>query len=74
MSKTLVQVGVQLVADVAIFAYHCHGVCVDDKLLQHAVALGNLAVGIGEIAYRNALASVLCTYPVGIRKVNAYCG
>ena len=72
VSETFVQVGMQVVAHVTIFLNH--GACrfVSHELLQKSIAFRRLIVCVCQIAYRYALRSVLCSYPVGIGQIDAY--
>ena len=71
MSETLVQVSMQIIADVSILPNHVNRVLVNGKFLKESIAFGSLVVGIGEITDGYALASVLCPYPVGVRQIDA---
>ena len=71
MPQTLVQVGMQVVANIAVFVDERNGLSVNHELFPEPIAAGGLVVGLGQIAYRDALASVLCPYPVSIGQVDA---
>ena len=55
MSQALVQVGVQVVGEVAILVDEVDGRLVDDKFISESIALRRLIVSIGQIADGNAL-------------------
>ena len=72
MTKTLVQVCMEVVATVSVFTNHCHNILVNSKLIKEAVTLASLVIGVGYIAYGDALRSILSTNPICIRQVDAY--
>ena len=72
MTKTLVQVGMEVVTTVAIFPYHSHNVLVYCELIKETVTLACLVIGMGYVTYGDALRTILSTNPICIRKVNAY--
>ena len=72
MAQAFVQVGVQVVAQVAILVYQPKRVSVDDKLIVEAVSFSRLVVSVGQVANGDALASVLRPYPIGIGQIDAY--
>ena len=69
MTKTLVKVGVKVVAHIPPLVYHIACGVVDNKLLSEAITTGCLVVGMCKIAYSYALRTVAGTYPVGIRQI-----
>ena len=71
VSETLVQVGVQLVALVAVLFYKPARFSVVNKLFLKTVSTGCAVVGVGDIGDGDALRSVLGTYPVGVRQIDA---
>ena len=72
VSQAFVQVGVQVVQLMRVEVYHLHHLGIGDELLAESVALSRLVVGLGEIAYGDALATVNRTHPVAIGQVDAY--
>ena len=72
VSEALVQVGMQVVQLVRIEVDLLQHLGIGDELLSEPVAHGRQVVGLGEVAYGNALASVDGTHPVAIGQVDAY--
>ena len=71
MTQALVQVGMQVVAHVAVFFNQSQRLFVAYKLLLETAALRSLVIRIGNIADGNALTAVSSTNPVGVWQVNA---
>ena len=72
VSETLVEVGMEIITHIPVFAYHLNGGLVDGKFIEKTVTLSSLVVCLGEIAYCHTLATMLSPYPVGIRKIYTY--
>ena len=66
VSQTFVQVGMQVIACVAIFVDESDGLFVHHKLVKHSVSFRRLAVGMCEVADGDAFAAIFSTNPVGI--------
>ena len=71
VAETFVEVGVEVVAGVAVLADELARGIVNDELFVHAGAVGRLVVGIGEVADGDALGTVFASNPVGVGKVDA---
>ena len=71
MTQTLVQIRMEIVADIPIFLNHLKRRGVDDELLLKTTAVSRLVIGIGDIADGDALRAILSPDPIGIRQVDA---
>ena len=71
MSQTFVQIGVQVITDVAIFIDETECFCIDDELFPETISMRGLVIGICNIADRDALGTILGPNPVCIRQINA---
>ena len=69
MTETLMEVGMEIVAKVAVLQNESTCGVVDDVFVKEAVATCRLIVSVRKIADSNALRSVACPYPVSIRKI-----
>ena len=61
----------EVIAGIAVLGNEFARGLVDDELLVHAVAVGRLVVGIGEVADGDALGTVLATHPVAVGQIDA---
>ena len=73
MPQTFVQVGVQVVANVAVTRHNVQCFFVNNKLFFKAVTLRRLVVRIGNVAYCYTFRPMLRPNPVGVGQVNADC-
>ena len=71
VAETLVQVGVQVVADGIVAGNHLSRFLVGNKLLAHPVFRSVFVVSIGDVGNRDALRAMHGTNPVGIGQVDA---
>ena len=71
MSQAFMQVGMQIVTDIAILLYQRERSLVDDKLFFEATTMSCLIVSIGNIRNSDALRTMLSTNPVSIGQVDA---
>ena len=70
VSEALMQIGMQVVAHIAVLTDKGKGFLVDDKFLLEAAATSSTVIGLRKVANGHALRAVLRTYPVGIGQVN----
>ena len=69
--QTLMEVGVKVVAGIAVLINKIARGLVDDELFLEAVAVGSFVVGIRQVADGYALGSVLSTHPVAVGQVDS---
>ena len=71
VAQTLVQVGVQVVGQLAVLVHHRTVVGTQHELLVEAVAVGGHIVGIGDVVDGHRLRAVFLADPVGVGQVDA---
>ena len=71
VSETFVQVGVEIVADLAVFVDALAVFGAQHELLLEAVAVRRAVVGVGDVVDRHRFRAVLLADPVGVRKVDS---
>ena len=71
MSKTLMQIGVELVALITVEVNHVPRLLVNYELFIKPIPVCSLRISIGNVGNGHTLASVLCTNPLRIREIDA---
>ena len=71
VSQTLMQVCMQVITQVAILFNHRQRLLVNDKFFFEAIAVSGLIIGISDVRNSDALATMLSSYPVSIRQIDA---
>ena len=67
------KVCVKVITHIAIFLYHYYSISISHELLLESVATSLFVICIGKVTNSDALASMFCPYPVGIRQIDTYC-
>ena len=71
VAEAFVEVGVEVVGEVAVLADEGEGGVVDGELLTHTAAGSCLGIGGGEVADGDALGAEVAAHPVGVGQVDA---
>ena len=71
MTQTLVQIGMQIIAQVAVALYHGARLPVYHKLVQESIAVRHLVVSFCQIAYRHAFRAIHRPNPLSIGQIDA---
>ena len=71
VAQTFVEVGVEIVGQLAVFVHPLAVLGAEHELLVETVAVGGHIIGIGDVVDGDRLRTVLLANPVGIGKVDA---
>ena len=71
VSQTLMQIGMEIVANIAISLYHVQRRVVNDKLFQHSRIFRSLMIRLCQIENANTFRTMRGPNPLGIGQINA---
>ena len=72
MSKTLMQIRMKFITQISISINECPRFIINDKLLHESIPSRSLTIGICEVPNGDTFRTMLCSNPVGIRKIYTY--